>query len=78
MVIKKEMASIGLNPIEANTAKGIQSKAVIKYTCFGLKNIIVDESKSRLCLKPKTGFGTLSFDLINQPFHIIIRGGSHD
>ncbi|MGY6522424.1 MAG: hypothetical protein ACXIUD_11880 [Mongoliitalea sp.] len=78
MVIKKQKASIGLNPIEAISAKGIQSKAVIKYTCFGLKNIIEDKVKSELFSILKSEFRTSSFDYFNQHFYIIIKGGSHD
>ncbi|UJP65541.1 hypothetical protein [Mongoliitalea daihaiensis] len=32
MELKKKMAPIGKNPIDATTAYGIQSKAVFKYT----------------------------------------------
>ena len=34
MAAKKEMAPIGLDPIDAGTALGIESKAVFKYSYY--------------------------------------------
>ncbi|MEX2568014.1 MAG: hypothetical protein WD431_18850 [Cyclobacteriaceae bacterium] len=34
MAPKKEMAPIGLDPIDAGTALGIESKAVFKYSYY--------------------------------------------
>lgn len=47
MAPKKKLAPTGLNPIDAGTALGIQSKAVIKYTKLFLKgNNVFENSDS--------------------------------
>ncbi|MCH7402894.1 hypothetical protein ACFOUP_16790 [Belliella kenyensis] len=70
MVLKKEMASIGLIPIEANTAKGIQSKAVSKDTNSKYSKLVSNSQK--------TVFNSSIIDNFGQLFHIIIKGGSND
>jgi len=71
MAIKKEVASIGLMPIETNTASGIQSKAVSKDTNFPISKPIPHSQFNEDVLN-------FIFDNFNQVFHIIIKGGSHD
>lgn len=73
MVTKKEMASIGLIPIEANTANGIQSKAVNKYTNLSFWELIQVKAKS---FNDWISIRNLNFDILNQLFQLII-GGSH-
>ena len=70
---KKEMAPIGLDPIDAGTALGIQSKAELKYTNLTYRNLIQNKRNLWYCYKRYwVKFHYVYFDFFNQLFHIII------
>ncbi|MBR9777045.1 MAG: hypothetical protein GYB55_19315 [Cytophagales bacterium] len=67
------MASIGLDPINAVTALGIQSKAVLKYTKLFYRNLI--QIKGGVGYFYRVYLMQLDYvrlDFFNQLFHIII------
>ena len=73
MAIKKEMASIGLDPIDAGTTLGIQSKAVFKDTNLKLGYLIQSNLKFYFqSIIYLVGLVYFIFDLFIQLIHIII------
>ena len=70
---KKERAPIGLDPIDAGTALGIESKAVLKYTNLFYSNLI--QIGRGLWHRHRINLLQLDYvrlDFFNQLFHIII------